>query len=138
MPGYLADPLIPRLDNGRIALCHRCQRDVYWAKGFMRYLTNIHAANAREARSREFASHRITSAQSREIIRLATKEYCGVREISRRLSLPKNTVMTYFPADADCPCGRRLLDHRGWCSYRYAKSAARQAVVAKLPKGRAA
>lgn len=31
-------PEIPRLKNGGVALCHFCQREVYWAKGFLRLL----------------------------------------------------------------------------------------------------
>lgn len=31
-------PEIPRLDNGGVALCHLCQRRVYFAGGFLRLL----------------------------------------------------------------------------------------------------
>ena len=31
----LTDDAVPRLDNGGIALCHKCQRAVYFAGGFL-------------------------------------------------------------------------------------------------------
>lgn len=31
-------PEVPRLDNGGVALCHFCQRDVYFANGFLSLL----------------------------------------------------------------------------------------------------
>lgn len=41
----VTDPLVPRLENGGIALCHMCQRSCFFAagappnnRGFMRYL----------------------------------------------------------------------------------------------------
>lgn len=34
----LTDEAVPRLPNGGIALCHFCQRDVYFAGGFLELL----------------------------------------------------------------------------------------------------
>lgn len=49
-------------------------------------------------------------------------------EIQRITGLSRNSVKNYFPRDAKCPCGRLLVEHKGWCKIRYAKSPARQAV----------
>jgi hypothetical protein len=35
---WLRAPAVPRLPTGGIALCHFCQRKVYFAKGFLRLL----------------------------------------------------------------------------------------------------
>lgn len=34
----LTAPEVPRLRNGGIALCHTCQRNVYWRGGFLQLL----------------------------------------------------------------------------------------------------
>lgn len=34
-------PEVPRMENGGVALCHFCQRDVYFADGFMNLLIKI-------------------------------------------------------------------------------------------------
>ena len=72
-----------------------------------------------------------------EIERLA---YAGatLREVARTLDISPNTATKYFPHDAKCACGRLTLEHKGWCSARFAKSEARKAVLARLHKKRAA
>jgi hypothetical protein len=57
----------------------------------------------------------------------------SVRKISRDLGISSNTVKRYIknqPA-ALCKCGQ-ISKHRGWCSFRYASSLARQAVILRL------
>lgn len=51
MPAMLSDPLIPRLPNGRIALCAYCQRAMYFAGGFFELLRRS-AAHFHNGRSR--------------------------------------------------------------------------------------
>lgn len=34
----ITDPVIPRSRNGVLRLCHRCQRRIYFANGFLRLL----------------------------------------------------------------------------------------------------
>lgn len=57
-----------------------------------------------------------------------------VREVSRLVGANRNTVQRYRKAyvdDCTCPCGKPLK-HRVWCSFRYAKSPARQLTMQQL------
>lgn len=68
---------------------------------------------------------------------LKTGEF-SAREVSRRLKISINTVCRILKADDSlkCLCGTRLSDHRGWCSYRFRKSEARQSTVRGLTQRR--
>lgn len=55
----LTAPEVPRLSNGGIGLCHRCQRDVYWRGGFIALLASKvkRAAHYAQCRQRADAYH---------------------------------------------------------------------------------
>lgn len=57
----------------------------------------------------------------------------SIRSAAQFADVAKGTARKYFRAypPMDCPCGRRL-PHRGWCSYRVAKSPKRQAILARI------
>ncbi len=50
--GLITDPVIPRTRSAGIALCHGCQRQVYFAGGYMRMLTQAVEQAARAAHFR--------------------------------------------------------------------------------------
>lgn len=50
----ITDPEIPRLNNGGVALCHLCQRRVYFAGGFMEILASQLAQIAKTGRVYKF------------------------------------------------------------------------------------
>lgn len=81
----LAAPVVPRTTNGRIALCHTCQRSVYFARGFLELLINdlnLTATAALRKITAERAMRRFTHRTSKWIARL---------ERERRLSKLKKT-----------------------------------------------
>lgn len=135
--GMILDPDIPRYEGGRapsVALCHMCQRSVYFAGGFLRLLaTTLHRQIVKEFHLRAKAFPNDLPADLRiEIRRLAVEEHLGVRGVCRRTGLAKGTVQRHFPIDVRCPCGKLLIEHRGWCSHRYAQSPARQKVMTAI------
>ncbi len=78
-----------------------------------------------------YAPHRLAADKRAAIVSLATSGM-GMRAIARELGISKATVDRYFPRDAKCPCGRLLVDHRGWCSVRFAASEVRQEAFRKI------
>lgn len=75
--------------------------------------------------------NRISVEMLLEIERLAYDEGLSIREIADATGCNKMTVSRYFPRDARCKCGKLSISHRGWCSFRYARSADRPAVIVK-------
>lgn len=56
----------------------------------------------------------------------------GIRATSRETGLDKKTVSKYYHARpaTKCPCGKPMT-HRGWCSFRVARSPGRQKFLAR-------
>lgn len=83
-------------------------------------------------------SNYLKSGKVREIF-LAILDGKGIRETARDMAVSSNTVLRYadtlrwltrhgydeFSIPESCLCGQ-MWGHRGWCSYRYAKSVRRQ------------
>lgn len=61
-------------------------------------------------------------------IKILAAKGLGVRAISRALGIDRKTVNRYYPKHTNpkCNCGRPA-GHNGWCKWRFAHSAARQA-----------
>lgn len=66
---------------------------------------------------------------------------CSIRETGRLTNYHRNTAMKLFHrvvalkgVKIVCPCGKEIPKHQGWCSYRFAKSEARQKIVYSLLK----
>lgn len=63
---WITAPEVPRLETGGIALCHFCQRKVYFAKGFINLLARSLQLQARYGNSGHWASitkfHRLARA----------------------------------------------------------------------------
>lgn len=66
--------------------------------------------------------------------------YYSMREVSRKTGYSINTVMLLMSklrafkekqglGEIKCPCGKIIVDHRGWCSYRYNKSEKRKVFI---------
>lgn len=66
-----------------------------------------------------------------EIERLAYDEGLSIREIADATGCNKMTVSRYFPRDARCKCGQLSVQHRGWCSHRFARSPVRAKTIVK-------
>ena len=70
---------------------------------------------------------------------IVSGEY-SIREICKETDYAKNTIMILVRKilavrqkngmpDILCPCGKPIQTHKGWCSFRYNKSEARQSFI---------
>lgn len=72
---------------------------------------------------------------------------CSLREAARKTPCSKATATKMRAilrsqrerrgmADITCGCGAPAVSHRGWCSFRFKQSEARQRVVARMRRGK--
>lgn len=63
-----------------------------------------------------------------ETLRRLFEEGYSTRAAARVAGVSKLTAWLYLRnmPDLNCPCGRPMAGHRGWCSFRFSRSPARQ------------
>lgn len=77
-----------------------------------------------------------------DAIRLLSSGEYSIREVCNLTGYAKNTINTLLHkvrairqkqglGEICCPCGTPIVEHRGWCGFRYNKSAKRQNFVRK-------